>query len=1093
MAARLLNYTIAFAVLAVGALLYHVTVVRWLKPPDVVLAEIVHVRQAAEPSPLDQMFPEGSWQRSAGKRLIIKDQGYVLFSERKQITPSQWRVWPVTVVMQRHGQPSIVMDAPEGAEVTFAEALDVVGSEAPPIKGGQLIGKVSIRSTAARAGESLPMRDQLEIQASDVGIDSRRIWTNEAIHLRWGQSVLDGRNLTIRLAGGGAIPTSGGQSPLSVLDSMELVYLERLQLPVPGRGRIHGGAGPAGTKAAGATPPDVSGDTADVSGDTADVSGDTADVSGDTADVSGDTAEVPDGTAEVPDGTATLTCKGRVTFDFATDLLQLRDSVRLVHQPHEGPEDTIRCDRVTLEFNNPLASDLARESVDDWLQEIEAVGRPVLIKLPSVEAEAVAESIRYDAEAGTLHVQGSAGVRLAYRGVNFQTSDFVYQFHADDPERIGALDCAGSGFLDFQNDPSLAIKTLRWSKGLRLQPLADADRYEVWIDGKVTTTLTDGGKILADTLRGSFRRLAPDPKKPAQHVQEPRSLATLEPEQASATGNVVFDTSLMYAETNLLQLFFDVLKPGDQPAGEPGVALNPASGAAKRFWVRQPEQADTVTPVARPRPTLTAESVHANLTLAGREVVGSDLSVVGRVRLKHRMATERAVLPLTAAGEKLRVVSKGGHDMMQITGGPEPARFDLGDGFFVGPLIRVSTSDNYVWINRQGHLQIPTALLPGGGVDGGAPSGASVAPNPLATGRGARAEATMHWAAPPSCRWGGEMFFDGRTVELAGGVQLDADLRMGQEQTPWKLVATGGQMQIALDRPVQIRQSDAVREAALDAITLRGTPEQPVFVTADQSNAQGTVQARHVFSAPQLVVQPQSGQLHGPGPGWYRQWAVAQQDSAFSGLVPEGHLIGTHLTFADRLHGDLARKELRFEQSVRIGVRPVRSWEETFDALAMDALDVGQATVDCQTLRLAQAPQSPAPVTATAPAGFSAFPGGQDRDAHGGGALLDAWEIEALGSVAFRVRNERGLFETTGNRASYATAKDLFIIEGDGRQPARLKQTHPSGLPGANIAMGIIKIRPQAMEVDGQLQSASPGMLPASMRKRQPLARPGRP
>ncbi len=1019
MAAKLLNFTTALAVLSVLALVYHLTIVRWLEPPDVELAEITHVSQVATPSHVDEMFAEGSWQRTARKRLTIQNQGYVLFSERKQVTPSQWRVWPVTVVMQRDGKPSVIMDAPQGADVTFAEALDVLGSEAPPIKGGQLVGKVTIRSIAPEPGRTLELRDQLEIQAQDVGIDNRRIWTNEAISLRWGGSVLAGRNLTIRLAGGGAIPTSGGQSPLSILDSMELVYLDRLEFPVPARGRMQAQAA----------------------------------------------ADLPAG--DVPDGKASIQCKGRVTFDFATDRLQLRDSVRLEHQPHSGPADTISCDLVTLEFNNPLASDLPRETADDWLRSIEAKGQPVIIHLPTVGGEAVAESIRYDAVAGSLHVQGTAGVRLAYQGVNLQTSDFVYQFPADDPTRIGTLECAGSGFLDFPAGDELAVETLRWSKGVRLQPLAEAGLHEVWIDGQVTTTLTDGGKILADALRFTFRQMpAADASSggatttalaTANGIREPDRMSAFRPEQASATGNVVFDTALMYAETQLLQLFFDV-QTQPPPPPEPSLVLTPASGPRKRFWVRQPDdQADTVAPVARPRPTLTADSVHANVALYGSEVVGSDLSVVGRVRLQHRMVTPQAVLPLTAAGEKLRIVSKNGQDMIQINGGAEPAKFELGDGFFVGPLIRVSTSDNYVWIKESGHLQMPSAVLPAGSE----PTAATA----------------VQWLTPPSCRWAGEMFFDGRTVELSGGVQLSAEMKAGKDQTPWKIAASGEHMQIALNEAVRIEDPDGMRAAAIQTISLRGSDSQGVFVTADQADASGTLQARHVLSAPQLNILPQTGRLEGPGPGWYRQWAVAKPDGPFAGFVPEGGLMGTHLVFADSLQGDFNNKELKFQRGVRIGVRPVASWNEVFDAATMDALAEGQATIDCQTLRFAQSPQPPS--TARPGPAFRAAP-----DA--AGSSLGAWEIEAVGSVAFRVRNERGLFETVGNRASYAAAKDLFIIEGDGRQPARFQQTHPNGLPGMNIALGIIKVRPKAMEIDGQLQSASPGMLPASMRMRRP-------
>ena len=50
MAAKLLNFSTALAVLSAIALVYHLTIVRWLEPPEVELAEITHVSHAAGPS-----------------------------------------------------------------------------------------------------------------------------------------------------------------------------------------------------------------------------------------------------------------------------------------------------------------------------------------------------------------------------------------------------------------------------------------------------------------------------------------------------------------------------------------------------------------------------------------------------------------------------------------------------------------------------------------------------------------------------------------------------------------------------------------------------------------------------------------------------------------------------------------------------------------------------------------------------------------------------------------------------------------------------------------------------------------------------------
>ncbi|QDS93831.1 hypothetical protein FF011L_26050 [Roseimaritima multifibrata] len=1019
MPSKLLNYSLALGLLSLLTVVYQLTFVSWIKQEEVTFAPISNINHSAEPSVVELMFAEGTWQHDARKRLSLKDQGVILFGERKQVSPTQWRVWPVAVVMRRSGAPPIIMEAAEGADVTFSEPLEVMGSKAPPIKSGQLVGKVTIRSAPAIHGQSIPLRDQLEIETKDVGIDNQRIWTNEELKLRWGESVLIGRNLEIRLAGGGSIPTSGGQSPLAILDSMELVYLDRLQMPVPGKRK-----------------------------------------------------KTDDPNTVVPNGVASIKCAGRVTFDFATDLLRLRDAVQIRHQPHVGPEDLIECDAVTIEFNNPLAGDIDRTSTADWLKRIEAIGQPVIAKLPTAEAEMVAESVVYDTDEGTVRVQGSAGVRIQYQDINFQVTDFAYHFSASDPTQIGTLDCKGSGLLDFKTNDAMAVKTVRWNKGVQLRPLPEPGKHELLVDGKVTTTLADGGEILADILRFTFRQ-KPEPASPpgapaTNGIDKASGMPTFEPEQASATGNVVFNTTLMYAETKLLQLFFTILPESEtDQTVPPGLKLNPASGKKKRLWVRQPDDSeDSVSPVARPRPTLTADSMHASITLVNNEVTSSDLSVMGNVRLDHQLATPQSVLPLKVAGDKLRIVSKGGHDMMQINGDvTHPARFDLGDGYFIGPLIRVSTSDNYVWINQAGECQMPSGLLPVG------------------------PDATMKWTAPPRCSWAGEMYFDGQQIELSGGVQLTAKVETipaksdraqapaKNSVTPWNMIATGDRMTITLDQAVQIASPETGRQAKLNDVSLIGSEGKPVYLTADQSNDKNQLVARHVLHMPRLTLKPNTGLLEAPGPGWYRNWSVPAPDGPLAKFVPQGGLMGTHLVFAEKMEGDLNQQELRFHNGVRIGISPVVSWESTFEATEMTSLEAGQATIDCQILRIAQS-RLPSDVA------------GNQVDPRTAGMIssdptktnkLGALEIEALGGVIFRARNERGLFDCSGERASYAAAKDLFMIEGDGRKAATFKQTQPNGQPGMNVSLPYIKVWPKTMEIDAELQHASPGTLPAHM------------
>ena len=74
--------------------------------------------------------------------------------------------------------------------------------------------------------------------------------------------------------------------------------------------------------------------------------------------------------------------------------------------------------------------------------------------------------------------------------------------------------------------------------------------------------------------------------------------------------------------------------------------------------------------------------------------------------------------------------------------------------------------------------------------------------------------------------------------------------------------------------------------------------------------------------------------------------------------------------------------------------------------------------------------------------------------------------MEATSGVIFRTRSERGLLEAAASRASYASAKDRFLVEGAPGLPAMFKQTLPDGSKGPEGMVRTITIRPSTMAVE---------------------------
>jgi hypothetical protein len=230
--------------------------------------------------------------------------------------------------------------------------------------------------------------------------------------------------------------------------------------------------------------------------------------------------------------------------------------------------------------------------------------------------------------------------------------------------------------------------------------------------------------------------------------------------------------------------------------------------------------------------------------------------------------------------------------------------------------------------------------------------------------------------------------------------------------------------------------------------------KRPVLVQALRRDGKGNLESRHLLHAGKLTLTPDDGgRLIGDGPGWYRGWMIP---SAANGLLGAGQpktpapaervLTGVHLVFSDSMQGSMSSRQLEFLRGVRVGVRNVSSWEQTFEASAMDAISAGESTLDCDRLR------------------FNLEPA-YDRGQRVGGMPVP-WEMEANSSVVFRTRNDRGLLEATATRAAYSSSKDSFTVEGAPNQAAIFRQTRPDGTAGPEGAVRTMTIRPSTMTVE---------------------------
>ncbi|TWU37170.1 hypothetical protein [Novipirellula artificiosorum] len=1036
MVRKLTHYLTALAALAVIAIVYQVLVVSWLRPPKIEAMAMAPRTELHADDTLGDLFPVGAWQRGKCKRLQTAS-GMLLFENLLQVSPDQWKLSPMTIVIGRgingdsSGSP-VVIESREGAEIRFTGSLDPMSGSAPPIKRGLIKGVVQI----SRLDPENPA-DSLYIRTANVEIDNQTIRTFEAIQMNLGRAKLIGRDLTIHLATAASSPMMQTESA-ALLDRMELIYLEELTLPLEG-----GGLWPATTSSAEASPNELNPQAGFYASKV----------------------------AMQPAAVVNVECSGRVEYDFAINQLMLRNHVAMIHQIRGAATDRFDCDTVELTFRDPNNKEIPRNGPLDWITRVKATGAPLVADLPNLDLRLAAGQIDLQANRGLLRADGNQGIDVRRGGIHARLESIVYQYDPSSPETLGAIDARGLGIVQIE-DPELPLRRIQWKDSFALRPLSattakslDA-RFQMWIDGDVKTTLSDGGQFNANAIQGVLK---PDPSS-APLASDPNSRRTLVPESLSASGLVHLDTAALAADTDELRLFFVDPDPSDLAMVDQS---NPNQPATIRQLVAQPStNSPTLVPGARQQPKVRGNVISAKLLLSDEGIQAKDLSVRGSVELIHTVQLGGQPMMAKLTGEELRLIDGGGEDVLHLGSGVDsPARIELGDGYFVGPVIQIRPSDNVVWINEAGELRIPSQALPNG----------------LATDGFSGTASAMQFTSPPLCRWQGEMIFDGKKAVLTDGVEIEASLIHGRD--PWRIAVDGDRMEILLDDGVEVRDLKTMRNATIQRIELTQSDSRPLLVEAIQHAADGLTEARHLLHAETLKLFPMTGEklqaaknangasgsnrsagakLIGTGPGWYRCWTRGSLAESMPGKTATADpndptLSSIHLVFHDAMQADLANQTLDFFRGVRVGVRDVTSWDETFDAQTMDALSTGQSTLDCDQLKFAISPEN------------------QNQPRIPG--LPARWEAQATGGVVFRNRSDRGLFECTATRAAYASGKELFTMHGAPNRPALYRHQPANGQPGMEGAVRTMTLNTKTMELEnlqleGVRMAAPPGMNP---------------
>ena len=985
---KIRQYLIALTVVLAMAVAYQTLVTPQLHPPKV---KWMH---AATMPPLTRfndsikgLFPdEDCWQRS-GCTILKTVDGMLLFRDWVDLDNNKFRLSPLSIVVGgglKSGQSSapIIIDAPQGAEIQFNRSLEMGRGPTPAIERGRVIGPVVVKA----------MGDENEhggllVHTSNIGLDSQKIWTTDEFDLSSEGLSMRGRDLTLHL-------TKTGKG-IPELERVELIYLYGLKYSV-------------------------------------------------------------DETKSMD-----FACDGRVEYQFTQRTLEMREAVSLAYR--DGDQlSTFNCDSLECVLADPeleSGSGKASSSVTDQFEKITAVGQPVVLKSGTMRADFSANRIEVTSGSGGrlgILATGASGVKVNSAGWGGTFEELKCNLQMGDEPRLLQLLVDGFGRAFFRDD-SGTVGDISWATSFKLgeaaavgkgglassvgansgltQKQPDAvnngvrRKFDFVIGGDVkgrfglssasTADRKTSGQFGARTLAGAVKVLTSRPTGGPLAGRATPQKNTCLPDWISLQDDVRISTDSVDAETDELLLFFDqaqFLTNAKQARPEASVPV-----AA----VVAPSSVEPVIRKAHERQTIKGQRISAKFAVANDDRwTPQKVNVEGDVSIQYMHQHEGVSLPAKLTGDALQYEGQLGSDVVQLKGkAQEPARLDVGDGFFVGPMIQLRPSQNILWMNSAGEFQLPSALM----------QGAAESADPTA----------VQWVHAPHCRWRGELLFDGNTVVLSEGIDITASVLSGGDAMDLHL--TGDRLQVDLAGKVEMMKPSQVQEIEIQRVTITETKERPVEIQLVRLAAGEDAQSKHLLYTRKLEFTPTElgGVIKGFGPGWYRGWLPSKE-----GPVP---YTGVHLTFKDSMQARVETKTLDFLGGVRIGKRGVAGFDAPFfDASTMDSISVGDSTLDCDRIRV------------------NADPAGALAGAYGRNA--SPWELEAVDGVVFRdMGAKNGLLVGTASRVTYSNSKDLFKIDGSPNRPAFFELTNSDGTPRAKGTVRTMTVRVSTKEVENMI------------------------
>ncbi len=998
------QYVTALGLVLLAMLAYRWLLVPAIEPPHRDKPKLVAFTTTQQTAQWWQrLFPADSWQHKEPK-VLQTPRGILLFTDWTPLGPDQWRLEPLTMIIPQSQSDSNstqseldqtladqdvwIVNADRGAVIQFREAFDWTKGRTPPVIGGRLDGQIDITRRAKNNREERPWH----LLTSDVQIDRRQIWTVKPVEIRWDNSVIRGRDLSIMLKQDLLSSSADDASPWGVLEKMELIYIDEINVNLP----------PGGLW----------------------------------ADMKQTSPRLPV-TKGLP-ASLQVRSGGPFRFDFISSEASLMNGVEASHQVGTLKPDVFSSQdlKVNLVPVNPGVTPDAKAMVTIGglqLKQLVAngmdpvgpiVGKTVVrMDAPNIGTGVTAKRLKvnfidYQLElAGRLDGPQAASTvaRLDYLDYSFRAPGIGYK-KSPDVDHLGWLVAEGPGELMVAPTAEMGECNVRWQKSLTMNP--DGTEERISLIGQTLIESKLHGFMTSETLDLWLKPNAAENARPTDSM----TATNFVPDRMRALGNVNLVSSQIKAAVNELKLWLvHVPEMEPKPGGET-LPLSDSAGNPMYQFVTPPESASQVaasnapaipaigaplasTDKAESRGPISVEGtvLQSKIIVNGKQSWIDSLTVDGPLKV-YGAPTVAATVPWNIDGDQLQLsTNPNGQANVQITG--NMARIAMGETWLQGPIIRYDQATGYIWMDQPGEFSIPTNALnqSNGKSAGGAAS-------------------NLRWVKAPHCSWQGRLMFDGAVALIEGDIEMTG-MFSPEENRFWSVKGNCQQMEIHLSDPIDMHAPKSAT-ASLDRVVLKDT----VDIIAAQNDSLGNRLSLERIVVPVLTYQLPQSQIVGAGPGWIRSWHLASArlgqmtSSSSERMLPQQQIQGAHLSFRESMVAQMDTSEVRFQGKVELAAGPLRSWDEMIDLNTMQRLKPEEMLLNCDMLTAHDASDL----------GLRSSSLAAQKSA--------TWEFQALGNVRFAGKANEGDYSGHGYRVTYTQSKDLLVLEGDGRTPAHIRK-----------------------------------------------------